>query len=153
MRYVPHLQAAIWCISSLACSGRTAGTAAPADTVFSIGINNNLSGPPQAASVVNLKFSGGMPGPDTVVAVRMAARPNVDGDDADWHGVAASEIPLIPPGAAVGMDQATWDQEWTLANGVTRAYDHGIYNVSVKAGYDDQRIYFLLQWADPTEDR
>ncbi len=153
MRYAPYLQTAICCAMSLACAGRTEGTAAPADTVFSIGINNNLSGPPQAASVVNLKFSGGMPGSGTVLAVRMAARPSIDGDDADWQGIAASEIPLIPPGAAVGLDQATWDREQTLANGVTTPYDHGIYNVSVKAGYDDQRIYFLLQWADSTENR
>jgi hypothetical protein len=125
----------------------------PADVVLSIGISNNLSGPPQAAPVVNLRFSGGLPGPDTVAAVRMAARPVIDGDDADWRGIAASEIPLIPPGAAVGLDQAAWDREWTLANGVTRPYDHGVYSVSVKAGYDDQRIYFLLQWADATENR
>src|SRR2546426_465574 len=65
MRYAPYLQTAICCAMSLACAGRTEGTAAPADTVFSI----------------------------------------------------------------------------------------GIYNVSVKAGYDDQRIYFLLQWADSTENR
>jgi hypothetical protein len=153
MRRGGALQIAIGCSLSLACMGRTAGTGAPADTVFSIGINNNLTGPPQAASVVNLRFSGGMPGPHTVVAVRMAARPSIDGDDTDWQGVAASEIPLVPPGAAVGMNQATWDQEWTAAFGATRPYDHGISSVSVRAGYDDERIYFLLQWTDPTENR
>jgi len=152
MRRASYLQVVIGCALSFACAKGT-GTAAPLDTVFSIGVNNNLSGPPQAASVVNLRFSGGVPGPSTVLAVRRAERPTIDGDDSDWQGIAASEIPLIPPGAAVGMDQASWDREWTLANGATRPYDHGITSVSVKASYDDHRIYFLLQWADPTEDR
>lgn len=32
-------------------------------------------------------------------------------------------------------------------------FDYGIPQVAVKAAFDDERIYFLLQWADSTEDR
>src|SRR5437870_4715269 len=111
MTSAPYRTAAIWGTLCLACSARSGSTAVPVDAVFSIGINNNLTGPPQSAPVVNLRFSGGVPGPDTVVAVRMGARPVIDGSDGDWDGVVASEIPLVPPGAAVGMDQAAWDRE------------------------------------------
>ena len=45
---------------------------------------------------------------------------------------------------------STASQDCTLP---VPAYDFGIEKVSVRAAYDDDRIYFLLQWTDPTEDR
>ena len=137
---------------------------APADRVMSIGVvdgNPGLpitggqpanGGPPQAASKVNLKFTGGSPGPFTVVASRVSTPPTVDGDASDpcWADIAGSNVLLVPPGEAIGMTDDELGAEFLAAMGYLQVRDHGTRDVRAKVAFDDQTIYLLLQWADPT---
>ncbi|MBK7864446.1 MAG: hypothetical protein IPJ65_38750 [Archangiaceae bacterium] len=130
-----------------------AGPPTPLDTIFSIGITDNSGGIPQSAPLVALSFHGAMAGPSVVSAKRVATPPSLDGNASDWLGIPESVVPLLSRGGAVGMSLTEWDQECMALYGRTMPYDFGITNVSVRAAFDDNRIYFLLQWADPTENR
>jgi hypothetical protein len=114
---------------------------------------DNSGGAPQAAPLLNLRFGQGTPGPDTVVAQRVATPPVLDGQGADWQGVPASTVPLMPRGAPVGLGAQDWEREYSLAYGRVPPFDFGIREVTVRAAYDERNLYFLLEWADPTEDR
>ena len=135
---------------------------APADVTFSIGIVDgnpgvavaggapgNL-GAPQTATTVHLKFAGGTRGPFTVVAERLA-KPATSELPVDWATIAASTVPLVPAAEAVGMSKESWNREFQAAQGSLQVWDYGIYYVSIKAAYDDQRLYLQLQWADSTQ--
>ena len=130
-----------------------AGPPKPADTIFSIGVLDNSGGIPQSAPLVGLFFEDGTAGPSVVVAKRVATPPTLDGVASDWVGISESIVPLLTRGGAVGMSRAEWDQECTGLYGRTMLYDFGIPTVAVRAAFDAQRVYFLLQWADPTENR
>src|SRR4051812_18999832 len=69
---------------------------APLDRVFSIGITDNAEGPPQGAPLVNLKFGEGTPGPTTVVSLRRATPPTLDGLDSDWASIPGSVVSVQP---------------------------------------------------------
>ncbi len=130
-----------------------AGPPKPLDTIFSIGVLDNSGGIPQSAPLVGLLFEQGVHGPSVVVAKRVATPPTLDGVASDWVGLPESMVPLLTRGGAVGMSQAEWDQECAALYGRTMLYDFGIPTVAVRAAYDSERIYFLLQWADPSENR
>lgn len=70
-------------------------------------------------------------GANTLTAVKVSAAPKIDGDpsDADWAKAQAMTVKV-----AGGVN---------LANGAT--------DVSVKALYDNERAYFLMQYADATQ--
>lgn len=130
-----------------------AGPPRPLDTIFSIGVLDNSGGIPQSAPLVGLFFEEGTPGSSVVVAKRATTAPTLDGVASDWVGVPESIVPLLTRGGAVGMSLTEWDTECTALYGRTMIYDFGIPNVAVRAMFDDQRIYFLVQWADATENR
>jgi len=137
---------------------------APANRIMSIGIVDGNpgtpivggqpanGGPPQTASKVTLQFTGGTPGPFTVVAARVSTPPTIDGDASDpcWAQATASNVLLVPAGEAIGMTRDAFEAEYQTAQGYAQLWDYGMREVSVRAAYDDERLYFLLQWADPT---
>jgi hypothetical protein len=129
------------------------GKPAPLDTVFSVGINDNSGGAPQTASLLGLKFRGGVPGPSTVVAQRVSIPLTIDGTASDWIGIPESIVPLQTRGGAIGMTKEEWEREYTALTGRAPLYDFGVRSVSIRAAFDDERIYFVLMWADPTENR
>lgn len=135
-------------VEELVDGGRT-----PLDTVFSIGITDNAGGIPQSAPMIALQFRGGTPGPAVVVAQRVAQPITIDGVGSEWAGIPESVVPMLTRGGAIGMTKDEWDREQLLLYGRTSLYDFGIAQVAVKAAFDDQNVYFLLQWPDPTEDR
>ena len=130
-----------------------AGPLTPTNTLFSIGITDNSAGVPQGASLLALNFGSGVSGPGTVVAKRINFPITLDGNAPEWVGLPESIIPLLTRGGAVGMSKLEWDAEYMLLLGRTVPYDFGINTVAVRAAYDDQKIYFLFTWADPTENR
>lgn len=130
-----------------------AGPPRPLDTIFSVGVLDNSGGIPQSAPLVGLFFEEGTPGSSVVVAKRAATPPTLDGVASDWVGVPESMVPLLTRGGAVGMSLTEWDTECAALYGRTLIYDFGIPNIAVRAMFDDQRIYFLLQWPDATENR
>lgn len=143
---------------TLACNGPRVGAAlvapaAPADRVMSIGVNQGASGPPQTAALVQLRFGAGTPTSEEVFAHKIPSAPKVDGDDADWAGIPASAIPLVGPAAAIGLSTEVWTSEYTAALGRVPTPDHRIDQVLVRSAWDDDSIYFLLQWRDDTEQR
>ena len=131
---------------------------APADATFSFGIIDDLDPAAPAGATVTLKFMGGAPGATTVVAKRITTPIAVDGDASDWDSVPGSTIPLAPPGAMVGMSREAWEREWAAyaqANPAVEPlpWDTGVTEATVKAAWDQENLYLLVQWADPTEDR
>jgi hypothetical protein len=124
----------------------------PASTFFALGIWDNSSGVPQGASLVNLYFDEGVRDSESVVAMRTASPPTLDGEASDWEGNDASPIGMSPRGTASGFSEELWKQEYLLATGSAPIFDFGIYEARVKAAYDDQNIYFLVQWNDNTQD-
>lgn len=130
-----------------------AGPPAPEDVIFSIGLTDNSGSVPQTASSIQLKFRNGVASQSTVVAKRVTAPPTLDGNANDWIGLPESVIPMLSRGGTVGMSAAVWAQETTALYGRELVYDFEIPWVAVRAAYDDQRIYFLVQWSDPTETR
>ncbi len=141
-------------------SGAVDAGPAPEDRVFSVGLYDNAGGPPQTAAVLQLSFGRGTPSADRIVARRVGTPPVLDGDAGDWSAITGSTISLVGPGPALGLTRAEWDGLW-LDAGLSRAktgkdlavFDYGIANAEVKAAFDDTFIYFLVSWADPTEDR
>jgi hypothetical protein len=130
------------------------GPLTPVDTIFSIGVLDNSGGIPQSAPLVALSFHGAAAGPSVVSAQRVAnGSLTLDGNASDWLGVPESDVPLMTRGGAVGMSQTEWDTECLALYGRTMLYDFGISEVAVRAAFDDHRVYFLLQWADATENR
>ncbi|ACG72207.1 conserved hypothetical protein [Anaeromyxobacter sp. K] len=140
-------------------------THAPADAWFSVGVVNSGGSIPQSSSSVKIAFLSGKPGASTVAARRVASPPTVDGDASDWAGLPESEIPLVSPGAIMGMTEAQWTEEYTgyfVSRGVCVAgepctrvprYDYGIDRIRVRVAYDDRHVWFLFRWSDPTESR
>ncbi len=126
------------------------GGPTPEDTAFSIGLTDNSGGIPQTASLVGLHFRRGEPSSSLVIGRRAVTPIVLDGFATDWTGFPESVVPMLSRGAAISMTQSEWDLEYLLANGRTQLYDFNITSVSVRAAYDDERIYFLLQWTDPT---
>jgi hypothetical protein len=125
----------------------------PADTLFALGVWNNSAGAPQAASLLNLLFHGGERDAETVVAERVTSAPTLDGDDGDWTTIPGSTVPLSPRGTASGLSEEEWNREYILATGTAPLWDFGIAEAVVKAAYDDERVYFLIQWKDDSENR
>lgn len=135
-------------------AGVTAGgLPVPDDTLVSIGITDNSGGVPQSAPILQLRFRNASPSAGTIAARRVSLPITLDGNSSDWIGVPESLVPLLARGASIGLTKAEWDQEYLVLNGRTQTWDFGISQLAVRAAYDDQRIYFLLQWADPTENR
>lgn len=73
-----------------------------------------------------------------LVSVKVAAAPTIDGTvDAQWAGQPELEFSTVVP-------EVTGD--------VFRGYAGNIIpSVKMKSAYDQENIYFLVQWADPTE--
>lgn len=132
---------------------RDAGPPTPDDTLVSIGVTDNSGGAPQAAPILQLKFHGGVAGPGVIAARRISTPIVLDGTSSDWIGVPESLVPLLTRGGAVGLSKDEWTAEYTLLGSTPPLYDFGVAQIAVRAAYDDARIYFLLQWADPTENR
>jgi hypothetical protein len=150
------LASMVCCVWVFACSGPRVGekNAAPAAVVFALGVSNNASGPPQSASRLTLAFGEGDPGPERVVAKRVSSSTiTVDGDGNEWGEVAPSAVPMVGPGQAIGMTKASWDAEYIDAGRTPPVYDHGVASASVRAAFDDQNLYLLVEWADATENR
>ncbi len=126
------------------------GGPTPEDLAFAIGLTDNSGSIPQTASLVQLRFRGGKPSATTVIGVRTPTPLTVDGNSGDWGNIPASEIPMLSRGAAISMTLEEWNREYLLANGRTMLYDFNITSVSVRAAFDNNRIYFLLEWTDPT---
>jgi hypothetical protein len=137
----------------------------PEDRVMAIGITDNSGSVPQGAPALHLVFSGGvMPGPNTIAALRVEEPPTLDGDSTEWQKIPPSIVPLLPRGAPVGFNKEQWDTEW-IRRGTNPppTYDFSKYSdggtngfataVTVRAAFDDERVYFLLQWNDPTQNR
>ncbi len=98
----------------------------PAEQKFSLAISDNSGGSKNGAPILTLKFDAGTPGATTVVAKR--GTPTIDGKDGDAAWGQASQVNLsLPVQKGGGPSKAT-----------------------VKAAYDDNNIYFLVKWEDPT---
>ncbi len=134
-------------------TGRDAG-AETADggsaLVFSLGVADTNSPVHQVAPTITLQFETGTLGPGVVLSRRVATPPKLDGLDSDWASIAGSIIPLHSDAAAIGMTVDEWNSGFGLLDGGLRPYDLGIDSALVKSAYDDQNIYFLVQWADAT---
>ena len=102
------------------------GKAAPSEQKFSLGISDNSGGNKNGASILTLKFGEGAASATTVVAKK--GSPTIDGKDGDTGWGQASNVNLSLSVQAGG--------------GPTKA--------TVKAAYDDDNIYFLVKWQDPT---
>ncbi len=98
----------------------------PADQMFSLAISDNSGGNKNGASILTLKFGKGEPNATTVVAKK--GTPTIDGKDGDSDWGQASQVNLPLPVQKGG----------------------GPSNATVKAAYDDNNIYFLVKWQDPT---
>lgn len=99
----------------------------PADQIFSLAVSDNSGGSKNGAPVLTLKFGKGTPNATTVVAKK--GTPTIDGKDGDASWGQASEVNLsLPVQKGGGPSKAT-----------------------VKAAYDDDNIYFLVKWQDPTK--
>ena len=98
----------------------------PADQKFSLAISDNSGGNKNGAPILTLQFGKGTPSANMVVAKK--GTPIIDGKDGDAAWGKTSEVNLSLPVQKGG--------------GPTRA--------TVKAAYDDDNIYFLVKWQDPT---
>ncbi len=59
---------------------------------------------------------------------------------------------MSPGAAAIGMSVDDWNAGFGhLPDGGLRLYSLGIDSVLVKSSYDDDNIYFLVQWSDSTK--
>lgn len=121
--------------------------------VFSIGITDNNGAVHQVATIVQLVFEKGTVGPQTVLSRRVQTPPKLDGLDNDWPSIAGSVIPLSSGAASIGMTLDEWNSGFGLLprDGGLRPYELGIDSVLVKSAYDDDSIYFLLQWSDSSK--
>lgn len=100
---------------------------APADQKFSLAISDDSGGNKNGTPVsLTVKFGEGTPSATTVVAKRDT--PTIDGKDGDAAWGEASEVSLALPVQKGG--------------GPTKA--------TVKAAYDDNNVYFMVKWQDPT---
>ncbi len=107
-----------------ACTAQKPG---PSDQRFSLAISDNSGGDKNGVSVLTLRFGEGTPSTSTVVAEQ--GTPTIDGKDGDDAWGPTSEINLsFPVQKGGGPSKAT-----------------------VKAAYDDNNIYFLVKWQDPTQ--
>ena len=97
----------------------------PAEQKFSLAIADNSLGDKSGAPLLTLKFEEGTPDATTIVAKR--GSPTIDGRDGDAAWGPASELSLVSINAGGGPAEAV-----------------------VKAAYDDDNIYFLVKWEDPT---
>ncbi|MBL8919618.1 MAG: IPT/TIG domain-containing protein [Myxococcaceae bacterium] len=122
---------------------------APATVTFALGVVNNMFAPPQTAQRLNLLFRPGTASPMTVVSQRTAVPPSIDGLDGDWSAAPASTVALSSPGSVIGMSELQWNAE-LAPFGRTWPFDFFITSATVKSMWDDQNLYFLVQWADPT---
>lgn len=126
------------------------GTPSPAPVTFALGVVDNMFAPPQSAQRLNLVFGAGVPSPTTVVSTRTAVPPTLDGLDSDWSATPASTVVLSSPGAVIGMSESLWNSE-LAPFGRTWPFSFNVSSASVKSMFDDQRVYFLVRWADATE--
>lgn len=100
---------------------------APSEQKFSLGISDNSGGNKNGTpGMLTLKFGEGTPSANTIVAKK--GTPTINGKDDDSAWGQASEVNLSLPVQAGG--------------GPTKA--------TIKAAYDDNNVYFLLKWQDPT---
>jgi hypothetical protein len=144
---------------ALAACGEPRVAVVPADAYASFGI---VRGPgaalPQSSGAIRIRFLTGDADSSTVVAQRVSRPIVVDGDDSDWAGIPASVIPLRGPAAAVGLTPDQWTAElralWIASGRCASAdacelppADDGLHAVSVRAAYDDERIWLVLRWS------
>jgi hypothetical protein len=128
-----------------------AGPHAPKATIFAFGIvDNTVRHEPQAAPYVALTFGNGTPGPSKVVSRRVSTPPTLDGLDTDWAGIVGSDVRLVARGVPVGMSEYEWVNEYARLGRPT-PFDFETYEMYVASAFDDDNIYFLFQWVDPTE--
>jgi len=119
--------------------------------IFSIGITDSATVSHQVATYVNLVLETGSPSTDTVLSRRVIIPPTLDGLDSEWASIAGSQIPLQPGGGVIGMTVEEWNTGYgLLADGGLRPWDFGVDHLLVKSAFDDNNIYFLVQWADAT---
>ncbi len=122
---------------------------APAPLSFALGVVDNRFAPPQSAQKLNLVFRFGTPSPTTVVSPRAVIPPAIDGLDGDWSAAPASTVALSSPGAVIGMSEPVWTSE-LAAFGRMWPFSSNTASATVKSMFDDQNLYFLVQWADAT---
>ncbi len=67
----------------------------------------------------------------TIAVYQLSSAPTLDGDSADWASIPATTVALTP----------------LLSDGVVKARQ-----VTIKAGYHDEEIFFYLEWADDEKD-
>ncbi len=116
----------------VACAGGQATpTAAPTKAPATAAPTAAPAAPTKAPVAAPTAAPASAAGASTLTAARASAAPKLDGDasDAEWAGAQALTIKVA---GGVG-----------LANGST--------DVSIKALYDNDRVYFLMQYADPTQ--
>jgi len=99
----------------------------PSEQKFSLGISDNSDENKNGASILTLKFGEGTPSSNTIVAKK--GTPTIDGKDGDAAWGQASEVNL----------------SFSVLKG------GGPSKATVKAAYDDNNIYFLVKWEDPTK--
>lgn len=141
------------CVVLAACTPPRVGVVPrfPDDRLLSVGVTDNGGGAPKSAAVVNLKFKDATASESTIAAIRFEQAPTVDGDAAEWAAASPSTVALVAPWDAIGMSRAQWDAEWQLAFGRVDGPADAVEQVNVRAGFDDEYVYFLLDWADAVE--
>ncbi len=114
-------------VVAAACAAPTpTPTPTPSEQKFSLAISDNSGGNKNGAPILTLKFGEGTPSASTIVAKK--GTPTIDGKDGDAAWGQASEVSLsLPVQKGGGPSKAT-----------------------VKAAYDENNIYFLVKWQDPT---
>ncbi len=95
--------------------------------MFSLAISDNSGGNKNGTPLLTLKFGKGAPIANTVVAKK--GTPTIDGKDGD----------------------AAWGQASEVRLSLAVQKGGGPSNTIVKAAYDDDNVYFLVKWEDPTK--
>ncbi|MFC1715848.1 ethylbenzene dehydrogenase-related protein [Candidatus Poribacteria bacterium] len=96
-------------------------------STFSLGITDNSGGTHNGNSTLTLDFNG-TPNATTIVPAKVSSGDiSLDGSDSDWAGIEGSTVLLSPMSGSNDIDSAT-----------------------LKGAYDEDSIYFLVSWTDPT---
>lgn len=97
------------------------------DATFSLGITDNSGGTHNGNRLLKLDFDG-TPDATTIVPAKVASgNISIDGREDDWADIQGSTIALSPMSGSNDIDSAI-----------------------LKAAYDEDFIYFLVKWTDPT---
>jgi len=120
--------------------GRDASDDPPGDMVFGLSVTNNSSYVHAGAHVINLTFDqSATPSSGTVVCYKMDKPPIIDGED---KGVEDWGSEFLDRGSTIDLE-------------VIRDYAHYTNRTDearIRAGYDDDYIYFMVQWNEVAVD-